>query len=503
MYFTLPDTVALRSWQKVPRAYYCKNHPYAMPLSEREFAIMRLCDGEHDIEWDETVAALVMRRLIVSCDQGERPSAWSRYTHYDNRYFPKMNLMITGKCNYNCLHCFNAADNAPLTTEWSFPDLCDLFDQARDLGVYAFTITGGEPMMHRRFLDILREIHRRGMYVEELNTNGFFLTQQILDQMQQIGCRPLMKISFDGVGHHDWLRGRAGAEKITLDAMRLCIQNGFRVKAQTQVHRFNADSMLPTAELLNGMGVCEMRIIRTTEVPRWAVNAGDATLSFPEYYRVMLDFARAYRASGMQMDIDVWQMLRLYPGRGSFTVVPVLCAEGEYRPTIPVCRGNRGMIAVSSSGDVMPCLQISGVLMDHGIHLGNLHRSRLKDLIREGPYMDAVCATVDDVRQRSEKCAACKWFPYCTGGCRVLAMIFSGQKADYYGEDRAKCMFFEGGWYEKTVEALSGWKNNSPIGTGTPGSGRVSAARRSVSPDGETTAVDSNGKKTEKTSENM
>ena len=464
MYFTLPDTVALRSWQRVPHAYYYKNHPYALPLSEREFAVMRQCDGEHDVEFDETVAALAMRRLIVSCEKGERPSAWSQYKHYDNRYFPKMNLMITGKCNYNCLHCFNAADNAPLMTEWAFDDLCDLFDQARDLGVYAFTITGGEPMVHKRFMDILREIHKRGMFVEELNTNGFFLTQEILDQMKEFGCDPLMKISYDGLGHHDWMRNRPGAEQITLDAMRLCIQNGFRVKAQTQVHRKNVESMLPTAELLNDMGVCETRIIRTTEVPRWTANAGDACLTIQEYYEKMLDFARAYIKSGMQMEIDVWQMLRLYPRSRSFTIVPVLCAEDEYRPTIPGCKGNRGMIAVSSSGDIVPCMQLSGVLLEHDIHLGNLHQSRLKDLITAGPYMDAVCATVGDVREKTQKCAACKWFEYCTGGCRAMGMMYSGAREDFYGEDITKCAFFENGWYEKTAEALSEWKNRSPIG---------------------------------------
>ena len=463
MYFTIPEHIALRSWQRVPHAYYCKNHPYALPLSKHEFETMLMCDGEHDIEFDETVISLAMRKLIVSCEKGDRPSEWSRYRHYDNRYFPKMNLMITGKCNYNCLHCFNAADNAPLMTEWKFEDLCDLFDQAKELGVYAFTITGGEPMVHKRFMDIIREIHRRNMFVEELNTNGYFITQEILDRMKEIGCNPLIKISFDGTGHHDWMRNRAGAEQITLDAMRLCIRNGFRVKSQTQVHRKNVGSMLPTAKLLCDMGVREMRIIRTTEVPRWTANAGDACLTMQEYYRTMLDFARTYTASGMQMDIDIWQMLRLYPRTRSFTIVPVNCADGEYRPTIPGCRGNRGMIAVSSSGDVVPCLHVSGVLLELGIHLGKLHESRLKDLISSGPYLENICSTVGDVREKNRKCGACKWFEYCTGGCRAMGMLFSGQRRDFFGEDITKCAFFENGWYRKTAEALSDWENRSRI----------------------------------------
>ena len=57
-------------------------------------------------------------------------------------------------------------------TEWSFEDICGLLDQARNCGITSFQITGGEPMAHRRFLDILREIYRRDMDVFAISTNG-------------------------------------------------------------------------------------------------------------------------------------------------------------------------------------------------------------------------------------------------------------------------------------------------------------------------------------------
>ena len=463
MYFRISGNIGVRSWQRVPCAYLERYSPYARPLSRREFEIMLMCDGEHDIKFDETVAELAVRKLIVSCERGEHPSDWSRYKSYDNRYFPKMNLMITGKCNYNCLHCFNAADNAPLMSEWSFEELCDLFDQSRDCGIHALTITGGEPMVHKRFVDILREIHKRDMFVEELNTNGYYISQEILDEMKNIGCYPLIKISFDGIGYHDWMRGRKGAERKTLDAIRLCVDNGFRVKSQTQVHRKNVDSMMPTARVLDDMGVSEMRIIRTTEVPRWYENAGDACLGMEEYYDRLLKVAREYIDSGMSMDIDIWQFLRLSPKDRSFRIVPVACTKGEYRETLPGCRGNRGMIAVTSTGDAVPCMQASGLLTQLDIHLGNLHRDKLKDLLTAGYYLDNVCATVGELRESNQKCGLCKWFEYCTGGCRAMGLLYSGERVDFCGEDITKCRFFENGWYEKTAEALSEWKNLSSI----------------------------------------
>ena len=101
----------------------------------------------------------------------------------DNRYFPAMNWMITGKCNYNCLHCFNAADNAPLQSEWSLGEANRLLNMARECGINGFTITGGEPMLHKNFFDIIEGIYARDMYVYELNTNGIYINAESLGRL--------------------------------------------------------------------------------------------------------------------------------------------------------------------------------------------------------------------------------------------------------------------------------------------------------------------------------
>ena len=239
MYYRITDHVALRRWSDIGFAIYKQGIRRPFPLSERVAGTMLLADGEHDMETDDMVLLLVMRGLIESCEKGERPNAWSAFRAHDNACFPMMNLMITGKCNFNCLHCFNAADNAALMTEWSFEDICMLLDQARDCGVTSFQITGGKPMAYRRFLDILREIYKRDMDVFAINTNCWYLTQEALDEMKVIGCAPTMKISFDGIGFHDWIRQREGAQERTIAAMELCVENGIEVVSNTQVNRRN------------------------------------------------------------------------------------------------------------------------------------------------------------------------------------------------------------------------------------------------------------------------
>ena len=460
MKYILNENIALRSWKLVPCAYYRKGERNAKGLKKEEYELLCRCDGMAEIEDSALLQSLIKRGFCRPAEEGDTLSDWQREKVCDNRYFPAMNWMITGKCNYNCLHCFNAADNSRLQSEFTMEEAERLICEAEKCGINTFTITGGEPMLHPHFMEIIRSIYAHNMYVEELNTNGHFLTQEILDEMKKIGCNPLMKISFDGIGHHDWLRNRKGAEEDALRAIRLCADNGFCVKVQTNVHRLNVDSMLPTAKLMNEIGVKEMRIIRTSEAPRWVQNAGDACLTLEEYFDTMLAFLKVYAQSGAEMEIDMWNFVHVWPQRRAYRPRAIECGAGEYRDSIPVCRGNRGMVAVGAGGNLYPCHQLSGYYEQHQWFLGNVKTDGLQKYLKESDYLNEVCTTVKDLKAHNEKCAACKWFPYCCGGCRAVGVTLTGDKL---GEDLSKCMFFNGGYMEKLQAALPEYRNVSPI----------------------------------------
>ncbi len=461
MSYILNPNIALRSWRLVPYAYYIKGVRDARGLKKDEFELLLKCDGKTELDDNSPLVRKFSEYgIIAPARNGDELSEWQKHLDCDNRYFPAMEYAITGKCNYNCLHCFNAADNSPLMSEWTLGEAKAMLEQAQKCGVNAITLTGGEPMLHKNFFEIIEEIYKRGMYVAEINTNGHFIDQTALDRMKALGCTPIIKISFDGLGRHDWLRNREGAEKNALAALRLCKENGFETWAQTNVHRLNLETILPTAEMLDEMGIDEMRIIRTSESPRWKENAGDACLDVDEYYEKMFDFAEKYTQKPHKMDVDIWQFLTIFPSTAAFRVRPVECGEGEYRDSLPVCRGNRGKIAAAANGNVYPCLQLSGFYDAHGKILGNIKTEGLQPLLQSGKYLDEVCATVKTLAVNNTKCAGCKYFRYCVGGCRALAVGLTGDK---FGSDPAKCVFFKNGWYGRITEMLDGWENIAPM----------------------------------------
>ena len=349
-----------------------------------------------------------------------------------------------------------------MQSEWTLDEANALLDEAQRSGINAILLTGGEPMAHKHFFEIVEGIYSRGMYVFELNTNGFFINQTALDKMKQIGCNPLMKISFDGIGFHDWMRNHKGAEEIALNAIRLCKENGFRVMVQMNINRKNRESVTKSLECLDEIGVDRTRIICTTESTRWAENAAGQSFTVPEYYDACLEIAQDYIRGEHRMTLDFWQLLNLDPMRKSYNLAPLRGCLMGYRASLPLCKGTRGMIAVAADGEVYPCMQMSGWMKAHNVTFGNVKKDGLQSVLQSSAYLDTVCATVGDMIKVNQKCAQCKYLKYCLCGCPAISALTSG--GNFLSPDPWKCFFFEQGYVEKFENSLVPYVNLTRIG---------------------------------------
>ena len=388
MHYILNENIALRSWWLVPYAYYVKNDFEAKGLKKDEFEILQKCDGLQDIEESGLVKNLCDRGFIHPVEKGaETLTEWQKYLNCENRYVPIIDWMITGRCNYNCLHCFNAKDNAPLQSEYTSEEAENLIEQAQKCGVATFKITGGEPLLHPYFLQIVKEIYKRGMYIYELNTNGFFISEKILDEMKETGCNPLVKISFDGIGFHDWMRGKKGAEEDTIRAIKLCKQKGFDVKIQMNINRKNKDSILPSLEMLDQLGVDETRIIVTTPAPRWEQNAAGQCMTTKEYYDKAIEISKEYIKKTHSMELDFWEFLQLDPENKTYNCKALQGCNMKYRDTMVLCKCNRATLNIAADGEVYPCMQWSGYMKERGISFGNVKKQSMQKILQSSNYV--------------------------------------------------------------------------------------------------------------------
>lgn len=452
MYYKLQEKIALRSWKLVPYAYYVYGIREAQRLTMEQFGLLSLCDGAHELPESPMLQDLLRAGMIRVCEKQENLSDWQKPRSYDNRYFPHLNWAITGKCNFNCLHCFMASDNAPMMEEFTWEQCLDLLDSCERCGVQTLTLTGGEPMLHLYFMDIVKECARRRLHIAEINTNGSFITEKMLDEFNRLDMRPLIKISYDGLGHHDWLRNSPGAEEKAIRAIQLCKSKGFSVRVQTNVHRGNIDVIYDTVAQLDVQGVEEIRIIRTTETPRWNENGKGQCLELDEYYETMLALIEKIVAGCHKINVDVWQFAYFKPERKRYYYHPVQCQCGKYQDSIPVCKGARGTIAVAHTGELSPCNQLAGTFASLGIHCGNVKQTPLHKLLSQGDYLEMVTTPVSRVREHNAVCQNCAYWEACMGGCRAISTALT---KDFLHYDPAKCLFFKGGYMKKIEDAFS------------------------------------------------
>lgn len=104
-------------------------------------------------------------------------------TYWKDKKIPIIGtLEITYGCNFRCVHCY--ADNKHSDECLSYDEIVDLVDQMTEAGTFFLTLSGGDPLVHPRFIDIYRYIKNKGMFVEVF-TNAAAINKDIIQLFQE------------------------------------------------------------------------------------------------------------------------------------------------------------------------------------------------------------------------------------------------------------------------------------------------------------------------------
>lgn len=121
------------------------------------------------------------------------------------------NIDLTGRCNLSCAVCFADANRQPyeLSFEQASATLARLRAQ-RPSPAFAVQLTGGEPTVHPRFLDIVAEARRLGFTHIQAATNGIRLADADFAARAREAGLQYLYLQMDGVSDDVFraLRGR-------------------------------------------------------------------------------------------------------------------------------------------------------------------------------------------------------------------------------------------------------------------------------------------------------
>lgn len=225
-----------RGWRKLPYAVVETGVSRPLFISAREMEALKLCNGLIDTslplipkEIRDLLSQMEKRGLIAPCQRGDMIRPEQAYKLYPARYIRTAHWSITGHCNYPCKHCYMSAPNAKFG-ELSHETMMAMVQQLIDCGVMEVSLTGGEPLVRKDFMEIVDALLRGGIRITTIYSNGKLVTDRLPDQLVARGIHPEFNMSYDGVdGWHDWMRGIPGAGKIVEEAFERCKKKGFPI----------------------------------------------------------------------------------------------------------------------------------------------------------------------------------------------------------------------------------------------------------------------------------
>lgn len=145
----------------------------------------------------------------------------------------------TTACNKKCIGCWAADYNNALNL--SFDELDKLFTEGKDLGIYFYIMTGGEPLIRKN--DILKLAKKHSDCVFMFFTNGTLIDQKFCEDLCEVG-NLVPTISVEGFDDATDKRRGTGSWKDIMRAMDLMKLNHIPFGFSTCFTTANCDSVL-------------------------------------------------------------------------------------------------------------------------------------------------------------------------------------------------------------------------------------------------------------------
>jgi len=369
--------------------------------------------------------------------------ALSRVEGFARPYVISWNL--TYRCNLACEHCYLDAGGAPKVGTENFADRSELgtdecFRVIDEIAAFApecvTILTGGEPLLRRDILEIVKRAAERGLWVV-VGTNGVKITENVARRLADAGARGL-SLSLDALDpdRHDHFRKVRGAWRNTVEGAEILNRTGLPFIVQTTAGSHNLGELEAIADFAyerlaakvwnlyflvptgRGQFVSDITPAQYDDVlaslyqiqqkysRRMLVNAKCA----PHYIKTVLE-----NSAGDANRIDT-DDTDLSPGSSWSASSPIRTYSGGAGG----CPAGTHYMGIRPNGDVTPCPYLP-------VFAGTLRKATLADLWTSSELFT-------DIRRRPSlggRCGACEMNAHC-GGCRARAY---GMAGDLMAED--------------------------------------------------------------------
>lgn len=333
-------------------------------------------------------------------------------------------VYLSNCCNLSCRHCWITPR---LVKKQPGPgDVIDVealgaaLEEAKPLGLRFVKLTGGEPMLHPRFREIVALVSKHELNMA-METNGTLLTPELASYLKNETTMNFVSVSVDSAvaSKHDTFRGVKGAFTAVLGGLDHLVAAGFNnVQVIMSVHRGNRDEIADVARLAAVRGAASIKFSPVTRTGRGiAMQARGETLDFTE--RLALDhyiyneLGTHLRSQGISIDLLLNTPLALMP------ISEILRRQGDSGDC-----GVLGILGLLGGGEIALC-GVGRNIPD--LVYGRLGEDSIRSIWFHHPTIIKLRRQLADVNNYPAICRQCTLAKYCRTGCVAQNYVNSNQ----------------------------------------------------------------------------
>jgi SynChlorMet cassette radical SAM/SPASM protein ScmF len=329
-------------------------------------------------------------------------------------------LYMSNSCNLACRHCWIT----PRFVDGN-PDPGDVIDvdalreavaEAKPMGLCQAKLTGGEPLLHPRFVEIVDLLTAEdiGMNME---TNGTLLTADLARYLRDETKLDFVSISIDGAdaATHDAFRGVDGAFEAALRGLDHLVDAGYTNSQVIMcVHRGNREQIEDVIRLAVAHGAGSVKINPVTSTGRGAgMKERGESLDFDERmelaHYVYKELRPRLREEGLPVSLVLNTPLALTP-----------ISELMHRGGRTGDCGVLGVLGVLGTGEIALC-GIGRTVPE--LIYGRLGKDSIREIWLHHPTILELRRALDDVAGFPGICGECAMSKRCRTGCVALNYV--------------------------------------------------------------------------------
>jgi len=199
---------------------------------------------------------------------------------------------LTNECNLACLHCIEeSGPGKAFRDELNRTQIFDILGQLSANDVPYLSLSGGEPMLHPLFFDMVERVCAEGSQLK-IETNGHFLDADTSRRFKALGVKAV-QVSLDGATRETFNRMRVrGDFDRAVAGIRTLRDNDVPIEINYSPTRFNVHEIGAAVDLAYELGAYSFYTGRTMYTGN-AVKTWHRLAPSEEQYAMYFDTLRA------------------------------------------------------------------------------------------------------------------------------------------------------------------------------------------------------------------